>query len=393
MRMNPNHTLRAPRTRQGFSLVELMVGVAVGLIGLLVVFKTLAVWDSHTRTTTAGGDAQMSGTIAMFSLERDIRLAGMGLGLAAPTVMGCSVTGTDTVGGRALTFPFFPVQIVANAVAGAPDQINVLAGNSPFFATAQSFTTSSATTKKLDRRYGFRKGDVVVVAGNATATPSSADCRLVQITDTADPDGFTVSHASGTFTADVAYAASAGASSAVSQFNAGGGTGTTFTSGTMYNLGPQPELNRWSTDGRVLSRLEYLHSATALGVSDGVINLKAEYGVDVNGDNIIADDNTEWTSATPTDWTRVRAIRVALLVRSSQFEKAQGTSAAPVPVTPTNPTWTRGDGTTASFLMTNIDGSADSGASDTSPNNWRFYRYTVYEKVVPLRNMIWGTSP
>jgi len=34
------------------------------------------------------------------------------------------------------------------------------------------------------------------------------------------------------------------------------------------------------------------------------------------------------------------------------------------------------------------------GISDSntfaSPNNWRYYRYRVYEKVIPLRNMIWG---
>ncbi len=46
--------------------------------------------------------------------------------------------------------------------------------------------------------------------------------------------------------------------------------------------------------------------------------------------------------------------------------------------------------------MTNLDGTADSFAgapNNPDPNNWRFYRYRVYEKVIPLRNMIWGTSP
>jgi type IV pilus assembly protein PilW len=41
-----------------------------------------------------------------------------------------------------------------------------------------------------------------------------------------------------------------------------------------------------------------------------------------------------------------------------------------------------------------VDGTSDSyGATDAVPNNWRFYRYRVYEKVIPLRNMIWGTAP
>ena len=27
---------------------------------------------------------------------------------------------------------------------------------------------------------------------------------------------------------------------------------------------------------------------------------------------------------------------------------------------------------------------------DAVPNNWRFYRYRVYERVIPLRNVLWG---
>ena len=43
--------------------------------------------------------------------------------------------------------------------------------------------------------------------------------------------------------------------------------------------------------------------------------------------------------------------------------------------------------------MTNVDGSADMGAGPPNPNNWRYYRYRVYERVVPIRNMFWGTAP
>ena len=41
--------------------------------------------------------------------------------------------------------------------------------------------------------------------------------------------------------------------------------------------------------------------------------------------------------------------------------------------------------------MTNVDGTPDSfGDADADPNNWRYYRYRVYERVIPLRNMLWG---
>jgi len=76
----------------------------------------------------------------------------------------------------------------------------------------------------------------------------------------------------------------------------------------------------------------------------------------------------------------VRAIRVALLARSRQFERN--------PVTTTAPVWARG-----AFVMTNLDGSAQATSPANPADNWRNYRYRVYEKVIPLRNMIWGTSP
>ena len=42
--------------------------------------------------------------------------------------------------------------------------------------------------------------------------------------------------------------------------------------------------------------------------------------------------------------------------------------------------------------MTNVDGTADGfGDANPDPNNWRYYRYRVYERVIPLRNVLWGT--
>lgn len=46
--------------------------------------------------------------------------------------------------------------------------------------------------------------------------------------------------------------------------------------------------------------------------------------------------------------------------------------------------------------MRNVDGTDDSkpvdGTGKPTPNNWRSYRYRVYETVVPLRNLVWGQS-
>ncbi len=62
----------------GFSLVELMVGLTVGLIVILVVTQTLAIFEGQKRTTASGADAQQSGLLGLFSIEQDVRMAGAG---------------------------------------------------------------------------------------------------------------------------------------------------------------------------------------------------------------------------------------------------------------------------------------------------------------------------
>jgi type IV pilus assembly protein PilW len=375
------------RLQQGFSLVEILVGIVIGMVGLLVIFKTVAIWDNHTRTTVAGGDAQVAGTLAMFNLERDIKQAGMGFGRAASGVMGCAVTGVDTATSRNLSFRLRPIELTVNSTGG-PDTLSVLSGNSSFFVDNARILGATATTKQFKDTTGFRNGDVAVLAPAAGGA-----CELIQITNRA-ADSVTVTHGTGSYVPDAAYLPSNPASAA--RYNTVTTTGAYVPGGTLVNLGNAPQLNVWSiTSGRVLSRSDQMTGAPAVEVSDGVINMKAQYGVDADGDNEISD--SEWVIAlpTPADWTRVRAVRVALLVRSSQFEKpvAAASTSIAMPPTPTskNPRWAGG-----TFVMTNVDAtsSADSRTdTDVVPENWRFYRYRVYEKVIPLRNMIWGNTP
>ena len=47
--------------------------------------------------------------------------------------------------------------------------------------------------------------------------------------------------------------------------------------------------------------------------------------------------------------------------------------------------------------MTNLDGTSDSYTTSTltspskNPNDWRHYRYKVYESIIPLKNVMWGS--
>jgi type IV pilus assembly protein PilW len=45
----------------GFSLVEIMVGLAIGMLAVIVILQVFALSEGRKRTTTSGGDAQSNG--------------------------------------------------------------------------------------------------------------------------------------------------------------------------------------------------------------------------------------------------------------------------------------------------------------------------------------------
>ena len=373
--MHPSPIPKTGRPQLGLSLIEILVGIAIGAIAILAIFQTVTVWTKHTLTTSAGSDAQMAGTLALFSIERDLKQAGHGFAKATAPVMGCDVQASGPVSTRAFNFPLSPVTITQGA-GGAPDQISVLYGDSSFFVDIENFSAATSSAKTLDRRNGFKRGDLAIVAGNASASAASATCRLVEITNDLNTDGKTVDHVSGTYSNY--YSAASGAS----RYNDVSGTGALFSSGTMYDLGPEPVLNTWKiANGKTLVRSELFQGTPDVEIAENVVNLKAEYGIDTDNDKRIS--AAEWSASAPADWTRVLALRVALLVRSRQFERnPDAGSTASSAVTTAAPAWAGG-----AFVMTNVDGS--SGA--TSPeNDWHFYRYRVYERVIPFRNRLWN---
>ncbi len=384
MNAKPMPPIRAAQRRQlGFSLIEILVGMAIGLIGIVVIFQMLTNWDSSRRTTSAGSDAQVSGATGLFALEREFKVAGTGFGavtayqVSVAALMNCSVSAYDQrLPTPAFTFPLLPVSITPNAISGGPVTITTLYGNSDFLGSGISFKSSTATTKQLSNsRAGFQLGDVVIATALETAA-APIQCAMFEVTANNDPDLLTIGHAqTGTYT--TVYGVTQ-----PSYYNAPSGAAAAINNGYLFNLGPSPALMQWSIQGGSrLVKVNLLNASTPAGeIADGIVNIQAQYGYDTDGNNIIS--SGEWTSTlpTPTDWTKVRAVRVAMLARSQQFEKNY---VSPVP------TWAGG-----SFTMFNMDNSlgATTGATNSNPNDWRTYRYRVYEKVIPLRNVIWPNT-
>ena len=102
-----------PRRTAGMSLVELMVAMVIGLIGIVIITHLYLVNENYKRSTTGSGEAQVNGAIALFTLERDVRMSGYGF--AHSGALGCTCAGAgcspvqsvgrSTTGGRDGSFP------------------------------------------------------------------------------------------------------------------------------------------------------------------------------------------------------------------------------------------------------------------------------------------------
>jgi type IV pilus assembly protein PilW len=67
------------KAQTGFSLVDVMVGMVIALLGVIIMFQVFSVSEGVKRTTTSGGDALQNSASALFTLERSLKQAGYGI--------------------------------------------------------------------------------------------------------------------------------------------------------------------------------------------------------------------------------------------------------------------------------------------------------------------------
>ena len=80
-----------PRGKQhGFSMIEIMVGVVIGMIAVLVIYQVFATSEGIKRNITAAGDAQQNGLLSSFMMGIELANAGNGLAVAAQDLGTCT---------------------------------------------------------------------------------------------------------------------------------------------------------------------------------------------------------------------------------------------------------------------------------------------------------------
>jgi type IV pilus assembly protein PilW len=359
MRRQPAPLASAALRARGFSLIEVLVGLAIGLAGILILMQVYIVADTHQRRTGSGADAQTSGVMAAFALERDLRLAGFGhLGF------GCGDVNAYQAGARpaAFTLPARAVTISPDTPrTSGNDQLQIIysaAPLAPIAATLQNAMPDSSAALRVDTNPDFGAGDFVAIA------QPPALCSLLRLTaPSAQLDAPSVTGPG--FQWDLPHAPG--------PFNPPDGT-TIFPAGgyaigaKVINLGALTNRVYYLENERLMMRDALLPTGrnNPIRLASGILALRAQYGLDTNHDG----QPDRWSSGPVTDPTHLIAVRFALVARSNQYEKELVTNSPLV-------LWDNGAGDRPTVALSAAQ---------------RHYRYKVYQTIVPLRNVIWGKA-
>jgi type IV pilus assembly protein PilW len=352
--------------QRGASLIEIMVGVVIGLIAILVIYQVFAVSEGLRRNTTGVGDAQQNGLLSSFTLGIELANAGNGIAASAEKLYNCSNLSNDPT----KSYRPVPVLITDGGSANAPDEFSVFYAAStslvtpvPFgtipasYAAGADFVVQSPLPGALN---AFKPGDMVIAIKDPRV---SEQCARSVITKVTGPAGELVTL----------------------QHTLKDGAGVSFTSESLlFNLGPESRVQRvrYYVDPAtnvLYSQNLFRPDLPPVPLASGVVNLKAQYGVDKDNDGYLDD----WVSASEGGWdaatlmsgagtkleqlSSIKAVRIALVTRSEQFDKDAGGF--------------------AHTLFSCSSPPCDGSIAITAPAQWR---YRVYETIVPLRNVIWN---
>ncbi|WP_230029775.1 PilW family protein [Massilia sp. Bi118] len=391
---------------QGFSLVELMISIVIGMLALVFALRLMSGSERTQRNGVGSSDAMQNGMLALFSMSGDAAQAGYGLN--DPIIAGCDTVFSDaqhyalasvTAGGVAVT-PLAPV-IIEKEVGGAsatpttdgenPDRVNFYAGSSiTGTGTLRLLSAYSAGTRIVVDRvpYGFRQGDVIVVAPEQLG----GKCALAQISS--DPDALAALPAQQSV--DVVQ-------NSDYRYNSGG-LGASFGAGVsrVFNLGPASSLSfhTWSVANGFLQ----LRSTDMAGaaqnpaaVAGDIVSIKAQYGFDNRvGANFTPDAGMQvkvWSATMINadgdgvtggagDYLRIAAVRLAVVARSRTPDAAPAGGSCTATTGPLTVFAGGSAGADAVPVKVKL------GVPDDTVD-WRCYRYRVFETIVPLRNFVW----
>ncbi len=344
---------RRGRRRRGLSLVELMIGMVVALLVGLAAVSSLRVFTASQRQATAAGTGLVSASGAMGLVKNDVAVAGLGFfDGRAPLCdrmhlsMGTNVVLDGT--------PFQPIRI--SRVAGQDQLDLVYASNVAAGVTLPLWAASDGSSTQTLSTLPTAVGQAVLLA-----PPTTGLCTLRSVT------------AITAATVDTPQVLAYGNTGLHNQGNFA--TAPAYAQGARLGLVGTLEWHRYRvSNGNLVLDLPLAGNSSVL--VRNVVAMRVHYGVADLGSTTLAG----WRNATDNGWGtldatnigRVRALRLGLVVRSTQREKpdADGTCTA---------------STSVPVLFDEV--------IEPDVPDWQCWRFRSTTVVVPLRNLVWGQTP
>jgi type IV pilus assembly protein PilW len=369
-------------TAAGFTLVEMMVALLIGLVLTLVITNMLARQEAVRRNVTSGNDMSGNAAYVAYTLERELRSAGSGIGQLVPQLYGCPLAasrqGAQLLPSTAAFLPPFasvpqtyrlaPLLVHAGLGAGGSDVIAMASGASGLseLGIPVSPGTAAAGQVQLLNTLGMRGGDLLIVSQEGLG------CMLQQVSPNFTGGTATVLTFSGTYAANTINGLT------LSGFS----KNNTFVSLLGNAVGNQPRLQLIGIgDNATLFTYDLLqlNQSRPQAVAEGIVDLRVRYGVDTvrTGQHQV----TAWVAPTEAGWTAadlttgttaaranmqaILAVRVGLVLRSELIEKG-AVNADTLTLFPDLPTAQQ--------------------HTYTLPTGGNRQRYRTVEFMVPLRN-------
>lgn len=348
---HPGSRLRQ-RPNRGVSLVELMIGLVVGLLVSLAAVSSLRIFGASQSQGTVTGGGLLSAVSAMGAIKNDVAAAGLGFfdgRLSLCSSMNLSL-GTGAIVNGTVFSPLLVTREPANDRLDLVYGSNVSAGSSVPLATP-SDGSSIDTLSTLPAAVG--QAVMLAPASTGLCTVRSVTAVTAGTVDTPQVLAFanTGAHNQFAFTTAPAYAAQARA---------------TLLGALQWH--------RYRVIDNNLVLEQPLDGSSAVLVRN-VIGFRVEYGIsDTGGSTLQSWQNAGdagWGTLSPASISRVRAVRLGLVVRSPQREKPDASGNC-----------------IASSAKPRLFGAE----IEPDVSDWGCYRYRSSNIVVPLRNLVWGQT-
>ena len=376
--------------QRGMSLVDILVGMVIGLIGMIIVFQSFNAFEGQKRTTTVTNDAQEGGLMALTTIEREIRLAGFGMFYASNPICNSyrqwANNAVDTVAS------FMPVT-VTNGASNAPDSVTLAFSSSGFGSTpSQVQVTFNGTVAEIvvDNALGnrvYNVGDYILVGKTGSA------CTRLQVSGTRpSPDNpqFLALKVEPT----TAAPANPPLANLATLLPSGGYSNEKLTPTSLSVVSNMGQMRRVTyavvldaNNNGKLQQQDLTGGGAAIDLAEGIVNMQAQYGISTSESvqqvSSWVNASGSWAAPAFSDQGRIKAIRIAVVARSQLREKDV--------VQSVNATCSNTSGTNNNGPCEWRDSVANPAPIiDLSANSeWRYYRYRVYETIIPLRNVMW----